>query len=115
MNAMGLMLARIIGRTQDISVRRALGASQTAIIGQCLVETALHWHASGAILGLLLTLLGVLAMRAALADDFAALSYLNAQAIGIEVMLAIAATIAAGLYPTWRAAHVEPALQLKAE
>jgi putative ABC transport system permease protein len=114
MNAMGLMLARIIGRTQDISVRRALGASQTAIIGQCLVETAVI-GVLGAILGLLLTMLGLLVMRAALADDFAALTYLNAQAVGIEVTLAIAATIAAGLYPTWRAAHVEPALQLKAE
>ncbi|HEY6621786.1 MAG TPA: ABC transporter permease [Steroidobacteraceae bacterium] len=114
LNAMGLMLARIIGRTQDISVRRALGASQNAIIGQCLVETTLI-GVFGAMLGLLLTLLGVLAMRAALADDFAALSYLNAQAIGIEVILAIGATIGAGLYPTWRAAHVEPALQLKAE
>jgi putative ABC transport system permease protein len=114
MNAMGLMLARIIGRTQDISVRRALGASRTAIIGQCLVETTVIGFL-GAILGLLLTILGLLAMRAALADDFAALTYLNAKAIGIEVSLAIAATIGAGLYPTWRAAHVEPALQLKAE
>jgi putative ABC transport system permease protein len=114
MNATGLMLARIIGRTQDISVRRALGASQTAIIGQCLVETTVI-GVLGAILGLLLTMSGLLAMRAALADDFAALTYLNAQAIGIEVSLAIAATIGAGLYPTWRAAHVEPALQLKAE
>jgi putative ABC transport system permease protein len=114
MNAMGLMLARIIGRTQDISVRRALGASQTAIIGQCLVETTVI-GVLGAILGFLLTLLGLLVMRAALADDFSALTYLNAKAIGIEVSLAIAATIGAGLYPTWRAAHVEPALQLKAE
>jgi len=114
MNAMGLMLARIIGRTQDISVRRALGASQTAIFGQCLVETMVI-GVLGAILGLLLTILGLLVMRAALAEDFAALTYLNAEALGIEVSLAIAATIAAGLYPTWRAAHVEPALQLKAE
>jgi putative ABC transport system permease protein len=114
MNAMGLMLARIIGRTQDLSVRRALGASRTAIIRQCLVETAVI-GILGAILGLLLTVLGVLVMRAALADDFAALTYLNAKIIGIEVMLAIVATIGAGLYPTWRAAHVEPALQLKAE
>jgi putative ABC transport system permease protein len=114
MNAMGLMLARIIGRTQDLSVRRALGASRTAIIGQCLVETTII-GVLGAILGFLLTMLGVFAMRAALADDFAALAYLNAKAIGIEVLLAIAATIGAGLYPTWRAAHVEPALQLKAE
>jgi putative ABC transport system permease protein len=114
MNAMGLMLARLIGRTQDISVRRALGASRTAIVRQCLVETTVI-GILGAVLGLLLTILGVLAMRAALADDFAALAYLNAKAIGIEVLLAIAATIGAGLYPTWRAAHVEPALQLKAE
>lgn len=114
MNAMGLMLARIIGRTQDISVRRALGASRSAIIGQCLVETTVI-GVCGAILGLLLTLLGLLAMRAALADDFGALTYWNANAIGIEVSLAIAATLGAGLYPTWRAAHVEPALQLKSE
>jgi putative ABC transport system permease protein len=114
MNAMGLMLAKIIGRTQEISVRRALGASRTAIIGQCLVETTVI-GVLGAVLGLLLTLLGLLAMRGALADDFAALSYLNAQAIGIEVLLAIASTIGAGLYPTWRASHVEPALQLKAD
>ena len=114
MNAMGLMLARIIGRTQDISIRRALGATRTAIVSQCLVETALI-GVLGAILGFLLTLLGVLAMRGALADDFASLTYLNAKAIGLEAVLAMAATIGAGLYPTWRAAHVEPALQLKAE
>ncbi len=78
MNAMGLMLARIIGRTQDIGVRRALGASQTAIFGQCLVETTVI-GVLGAILGFLLTLLGVLAMRTALADDFAALTYVNAR------------------------------------
>jgi putative ABC transport system permease protein len=114
MNAMGLMLARFIGRSQDISVRRALGASRTAIIRQCLVETSVV-GALGAILGLLLTMLGLLLMQAALADDFSALSYLNAKAVGIEVMVAIVATIGAGLYPTWRAAQVEPALQLKAE
>jgi putative ABC transport system permease protein len=114
MNAMGLMLARIMGRSQDISVRRALGASRTAIIGQCLVESTVI-GVLGAILGLLLTMLGLLVMHAALADDFAALTYLNAKAIGIEVLLAIVTTIGAGLYPTWRAARVQPALQLKAE
>ncbi len=114
MNAMALMLARIIGRSQDISVRRALGASRTAIIGQCLVETVFI-GVLGAILGLLLTLLGLLIMHSALADDFAALTYMNAKVIGIEVLLAIAATLGAGLYPVWRAAQVEPALQLKAE
>jgi putative ABC transport system permease protein len=114
MNAMALMLARIIGRSQDISVRRALGASKTAIIGQCLVETTLI-GILGALLGLVLTVLGLRIMHAALADDFAALAYLNAKVIGAEVLLAVLATLGAGLYPVWRAAQVEPALQLKAE
>ena len=39
----------------------------------------------------------------------------KARAIGIEVIFALIATIGAGLYPTWRAAQVQPALQLKAE
>ena len=31
------------------------------------------------------------------------------------MLLAIVATTLAGLYPTWRAAHVQPAWQLKAQ
>ena len=46
MNAMGLMLAKIMGRAGDIGVRRALGASRGAIFAQCLIETA--WSASPA-------------------------------------------------------------------
>jgi putative ABC transport system permease protein len=114
MNAMGLMLAKTIGRTQDISVRRALGASRGAIAMQALIETGLV-GVVGAAVGLLITILGVFAMRTILSDRYAALAYLDAKVVAIEVLCAIAATIAAGLYPTWRAAWVEPALQLKAE
>ena len=114
MNAMGLMLAKTIGRTQDISVRRALGASRRAIAMQSLVETSLV-GVIGAAVGLAITLLGVWAMRTILSEGYAALTYLDAKVVVIEVLFAVAATIAAGLYPTWRAAWVEPALQLKAE
>jgi putative ABC transport system permease protein len=114
MNAMGLMLAKTIGRNQDISVRRALGASRRAIATQSLVETGLVGVA-GAVIGLLITILGIFAIRAVLADQYAALVYLDAKVVVLEVACAVAATVAAGLYPTWRAAWVEPALQLKAE
>jgi putative ABC transport system permease protein len=114
MNAMGLMLAKTIGRTQDISVRRALGASRKAIAIQSLIETGLVGLV-GAVLGLLITMLGVFAMRAILANQYAALVYLDVKVVAIEVLCAIAATMAAGLYPTWRAAWVDPALQLKSE
>jgi putative ABC transport system permease protein len=114
MNAMGLMLAKIVARTQDIGVRRALGASKAAIAWQCLVEAAVI-GLLGAGLGLLLTMLGVLGMRAVFSKEFERLSYLNATTVALVVLVAIAATLVAALYPTWRAASVEPALQLKAE
>jgi len=114
MNAMGLMLAKTIGRTQDISVRRALGASRQAIAMQSLVETSVV-GVVGAAFGLLITMLGTFAIRTVLADQYAALAYLDAKVVVIEVICAVAAAVAAGLYPTWRAAWVEPALQLKEE
>jgi putative ABC transport system permease protein len=114
MNAMGLMLAKTIGHTQDISVRRALGASRRAIAMQSLIETGVV-GVVGAGIGLLITFLGVSAIRIVLADQYAALAYLDARVVAIEVICAMAATVAAGLYPTWRAAWTEPALQLKVE
>jgi putative ABC transport system permease protein len=114
MNAMGLMLAKTIGCTQDISVRRALGASRKAIAMQSLVETGVVGLV-GAAFGLLVTMLGIFAIRTILADQYAALTYLDAKVVAIEMICGIAAAVAAGLYPTWRAAWVQPALQLKVE
>ena len=70
----------------------------------------------GAAAGLAITLLGVWAMRVILAEEYAALAYLDAKVVVIELLLAMAATIAAGLLiPPGGRRGVEPALQLKAE
>jgi putative ABC transport system permease protein len=114
MNAMGLMLAKIMGRAGDIGVRRALGASRAAIFAQCLTETGVVGLAGG-VLGLLLTALGLWAARSFLTSEFVALARLDWADTGIAVLLAVSATVLAGLYPTWRAAHVQPAWQLKAQ
>jgi putative ABC transport system permease protein len=114
MNAMGLMLAKIMGRAGDIGVRRALGASRGAIFAQCLVESGVVGLAGG-IFGLALTVLGLWAARLLLTKEFVALTHLDLADTGLTVLLAVAATVAAGLYPTWRAAHVQPAWQLKAQ
>jgi putative ABC transport system permease protein len=114
MNAMGLMLAKIMGRAGDIGVRRALGASRGAIFAQCLIETGVVGLAGG-IFGLLLTTLGLWAARSLLTKEFVALAHLDWADTGITVLLAVAATVLAGLYPTWRAAHVQPAWQLKTQ
>jgi putative ABC transport system permease protein len=112
MNAMGLMLAKIAGRAGDISVRRALGASRRAIFMQCLTETGVIGLA-GAAMGLVLTLLGLSATRSLLSKSMAGLTYLDWTDTGVAVLLAVAATVMAGLYPTWRAAQIQPAWQLK--
>jgi len=114
LNAMGLMLAKLLGRAGDIGVRRALGASHAAIFAQCLIEAAVIGLAGG-LLGLALTALGLLGLRSLLSEEVNGLAHLSPVDIGIAVLLAIVATMIAGLYPTWRAAHVQPAWQLKAQ
>jgi putative ABC transport system permease protein len=114
LNAMGLMLAKIMGRAGDIGVRRALGASRGAIFGQCLIEAGVVGLAGG-LLGLALTALGLLGLRSLLSEEVSRLTHFSAGDITIAVFLAVVATTLAGLYPTWRAAQVQPAWQLKAQ
>jgi putative ABC transport system permease protein len=114
LNAMGLMLAKILGRAGDIGVRRALGANRRAIFSQCLIEAGVIGFAGG-LLGLALTVLGLVGLRSLLSEDVSRLTHLGLSDIGIAVLLSVCATTLAGLYPTWRAAHVQPAWQLKAQ
>jgi putative ABC transport system permease protein len=114
LNAMGLMLAKIMARAGDIGVRRALGASRAAIFAQSLIEAAVVGLAGG-LLGLALTALGLLGLRALLSDEANRLAHMTPIDIGLAVLLGMGATMIAGLYPTWRAAQVQPAWQLKAQ
>jgi putative ABC transport system permease protein len=114
LNAMGLMLAKIMGRAGDIGVRRALGASRRAIFGQCLIEAGVVGLAGG-LLGLLLTALGLAGLRSLLSEEVTRLTHFSLADITIAILLAVLATTLAGLYPTWRAAQVQPAWQLKAQ
>jgi len=114
LNAMGLMLAKIMNRAGDIGVRRALGANRSTIFGQCLMEAGVVGLAGG-LLGLALTALGLAGVRLIVSEGTARLTHLSAADIGIALCLAVGATTLAGLYPTWRAAQVQPAWQLKAQ
>jgi putative ABC transport system permease protein len=114
LNAMGLMLAKIMGRAGDIGVRRALGASRRAIYSQCLIEAGVVGLAGG-LLGLVLTALGLAGLRSLLSEQVNRLTHFGLTDIAIAVTLSVVATVLAGLYPTWRAAHVQPAWQLKAQ
>jgi putative ABC transport system permease protein len=114
LNAMGLMLAKIMNRAGDIGVRRALGANRGTIFGQCLMEAGVVGLAGG-LLGLALTALGLAGVRSIVSESTARLTHLSPADIAIALTLAVCATTLAGLYPTWRAAQVQPAWQLKAQ
>jgi putative ABC transport system permease protein len=111
-NTVGLLLAKFLRRSSEIGVRRALGASRKEIYLQFLVEAGAIGLAGGA-LGLLLTGLGVLGVSLVFEPGIAKLATLDVSLMAITVLVAVSATMLAAFYPTWRAAQIQPAWQLK--
>lgn len=113
LNTVGLLLAKFLRRSGEIGVRRALGASRRAIFVQFLVESGAIGLAGG-IFGLALALLGLWAVRRQPAS-YAELAQLDPVMLVTTFVLAIVASVLAGLLPAWRACQVTPALQLKSQ
>jgi putative ABC transport system permease protein len=111
-NTAGLLLAKFLRRASEIGVRRALGASRREIYTQFLVEAGMVGLAGG-VLGLLLTWVGIAGVGWVLPRDIAALARVDVSLFLTTLAVAIVATMLAGLYPTVRAASVQPAWQLK--
>ncbi|CAM5245085.1 ABC transporter permease [Rhodanobacter lindaniclasticus] len=111
-NTVGLLLAKFLRRSSEIGVRRALGAPRAAIYTQFLVEAGIV-GAAGGVLGLLLTGAGVASVGWVLPRDIATLARVDVSLLALTLLVAVVATMLAGLYPTWRASRVQPAWQLK--
>lgn len=111
-DTIGLMLAKFLRRGGEIGVRRALGAPRYAIYAQFLTEGAVVGVAGG-VVGILLTWLAMLWLRAKFPQDWSQLTEVNVTLLILTLVVAVVATVLAALYPTWRAAHIQPAWQLK--
>lgn len=111
LNTVGLLLAKFLRRSGEIGVRRALGASRREIFVQCLVEAGTVGLAGG-VLGLALAWLGLWAVRQQ-PHDYADLAHLDPAMLLTTFVLAVAASLLAGLLPAWQAMQVTPAMQLK--
>jgi putative ABC transport system permease protein len=111
-NTVGLLLAKCLRRSREIGVRRALGASRAAIFAQFMVEAAIVGVAGG-VLGLVFAELGLWGIRHQPAQ-YAGLAHLDLPMFLFTFVVALAASLVAGLLPAWRACVVAPAPQLKA-
>jgi putative ABC transport system permease protein len=110
-DTVGLMLAKFMRRAGELGVRRALGASKRSLFAQLLVESGVVGLAGG-IGGLLLAWLGLWLVRRQPAE-YAALAHLDPAMLFATFLLALGASLLAGLLPAWRVCQIAPALQLK--
>ncbi|MEO1037749.1 MAG: ABC transporter permease [Pseudomonadota bacterium] len=112
-NTIGLILARFVAKAPVIGLRRALGASRFDIFRQHLVEVGLIGFVGG-LIGIGLSFLGLIGVRKLLPDT-ADVTSLNLELVAMTVLVAIAAALIAGIYPTWRVCKLQPAIYLKTQ
>lgn len=113
LNTVGLLLAKFLGRSGDVGVRRALGASRGRVFQQHLTEVGVL-GVLGGLLGLVIAWLGLEGVRR-LYVDYERVAHLNVELVAIAIALAVAAGLIAGLYPAWRICRIQPAAYLKTQ
>jgi putative ABC transport system permease protein len=102
-NLANLLLAKTLGRSKEIAVRTALGASRRRVVQQILCETILLGLISGAA-GFLLARGSLTAVVAYVGDTLPRASEidLDARVLLFTLGISLASGIIAGLAPAWR-------------
>lgn len=110
-NTIGLLLAKCLRRSQEIGLRRALGATRKTIFSQFMVEAGMI-GLTGGVLGLAFAELGLWGIRHQPAE-YAKLAHLDFGMFAATFAIALISSVIAGIFPAWRASILAPALQLK--
>jgi predicted permease len=115
-NIANLLLARAVGKRQQMAVVSALGASRGEMLRMAMRETAVL-ASLGAALGVLMAALIMPLMQRYLppALDFRGSLHLDWAGAGCAVLLAVLATLVAGAAPAWMVARTPPQAVLYSE
>jgi len=112
-NTIGLLLAKFLRRAQEVGVRRALGASRNAIFIQHVVDVSLIGIIGG-LLGLAIGQLGLLGVKN-LYSSYSQLVYMDSTLILFAIIISLASSLLAGLYPAWLICRTNPSAYLKTQ
>jgi len=107
---MNVMLATVTERTREIGIRRALGAKRRHIVGQFLVETVVL-SVGGGLLGVALGL-GIPKV-VTWYTDMPTLVTPEAPLLAFGISAGVGVLF--GIYPAWRASHMDPVEALRHE
>jgi putative ABC transport system permease protein len=110
-NVAGLLAARFLRRAGELGVRRILGAPRRSIVVQCLVEAGAAGLLGG-LLALPLTLFGLWVVRMQ-NQGYTDQAHLNPWLFIALLVLSALTGLLVGTLPAWRAAQLEPAMQVK--
>jgi putative ABC transport system permease protein len=106
---MNIMLVSVTERTKEIGIRKSLGARQMDILKQFLVEAVTLAFFGGSIGVMIAWIIG----RIMTAVFFP--TYLSVVAVVITIFVSGGIGIAAGVFPAWKAARLDPIEALRAD
>jgi putative ABC transport system permease protein len=107
---MNIMLVTVRERTKEIGIRKALGARQSQILSQFLIEAVIITLLGG-ILGLIISYIGTLIISEL--SGFTVI--LGLDAVMLALVFSITIGVAFGIYPAYKASKLEPVEALRFE
>ena len=108
-NIAGLLLAKAAGRSKELAVRAALGASRTRLMTQALCEN-LALGILGILAGLIVAQFGLKALLFAAPKEMAnGLTFsLDGYVLAFTVIAGLVAVLIFGTVPAWHMSHADP-------